>query len=401
MWNEKSKQLVADGKLVVIGVVQEQHAERAQLYKQWKQYEFPIAQDSITGLGLAVVPVPVLIDEYGYVLSARPKIGELEKLVARKTDAVAPAPVLDTKHVSAQWLKANHSKDATASALCAIGDSLLREGTTESVKEAINYYQKSDTAAVSKKDKQLKGSIMFRLGVAYRSLFDLANESEKDASDFSNASEFWSRALELNPNQYIWRRRIQQYGPRQIKPYPFYDWVGQAQKEIVDRGEVPVELTVPLSGAEIARPNRKFETTASAESNPDPSGKIDRDEQGLVKFHATVVPQKVVPGKTVRVHLRFEPEASHWNNEAEGMVVWIDDSDNGASSNSKLTHANAKEASSDEARMMEFEFQADRAAKGEVELKGYALYYVCTSQDGECLYRRQDFSITVPVDSKK
>ncbi len=88
MWNEKTKTLVADGKLVVIGVVQEQHAERAKLYKQWKQYEFPIAQDSVTGLGLAVVPVPILLDEQGYVQSSRPKLSNIEALVATK----APLP---------------------------------------------------------------------------------------------------------------------------------------------------------------------------------------------------------------------------------------------------------------------------------------------------------------------
>jgi len=30
-------------------------------------------------------------------------------------------------------------------------------------------------------------------------------------------------AQDSNPNHYIWRRRIQQYGPRLDKPYPFYE----------------------------------------------------------------------------------------------------------------------------------------------------------------------------------
>ena len=49
----------------------------------------------------------------------------------------------------------------------------------------------------------------------------------------------WTEALTANPNQYIWRRRIQQYGPRLDKPYNFYFWVAEARKEIRDRGEEP------------------------------------------------------------------------------------------------------------------------------------------------------------------
>ena len=103
MWDAKTKQLVADGKLVVLGVVQEQHADRAQLYKQWKQYEFPIAQDSITGLGLAVVPVPILIDEHGIVMSTRPKVSQIDALVAKKTTAPkTAAPVLDPEQTTSK-----------------------------------------------------------------------------------------------------------------------------------------------------------------------------------------------------------------------------------------------------------------------------------------------------------
>ena len=64
----------------------------------------------------------------------------------------------------------------------------------------------------------------FRLGVAYRKWFD----EKKDIAFFDQAVEQWGKALAMQPNQYIWRRRIQQYGPRLIKPYPFYDWVEAA-----------------------------------------------------------------------------------------------------------------------------------------------------------------------------
>ena len=41
--------------------------------------------------------------------------------------------------------------------------------------------------------------------------------------DFANAVNAWSQARNADPNQCIWRRRLQQYGPRLAKPYPFYD----------------------------------------------------------------------------------------------------------------------------------------------------------------------------------
>ena len=67
--------------------------------------------------------------------------------------------------------------------------------------------------------------------------------TDVDAS-FQRAIDAWGQALAIDPNHYIWRRRIQQYGPRLIKPYPFYDWVEQAAREIRARGETPVELAV-------------------------------------------------------------------------------------------------------------------------------------------------------------
>jgi len=65
--------------------------------------------------------------------------------------------------------------------------------------------------------------------------------------DFEKALKHWQIALDMNPSQYIWRRRIQQYGPRLDKPYSFYDWITQARKDILKRGETPVELNAEPS----------------------------------------------------------------------------------------------------------------------------------------------------------
>ena len=70
VWQATIKKL-APRNLAVLGVVQEQHAERTRLYKQWKQYDFPIAQDPVTKLGVAVVPIFIAIDERGIVRNTR------------------------------------------------------------------------------------------------------------------------------------------------------------------------------------------------------------------------------------------------------------------------------------------------------------------------------------------
>ena len=90
------------------------------------------------------------------------------------------------------------------------------------------------------------GPLQFRLGVAQRFQFDSSGGARTE--DFQQAAEAWTRALASNPNQYIWRRRIQQYGPGLDKPYPFYDWVTQARDAIEARGEALGRVIATDSG---------------------------------------------------------------------------------------------------------------------------------------------------------
>src|SRR5439155_20502080 len=113
----------------------------------------------------------------------------------------------------------------------------------------------------------------FRLGVALRRRYEAVARQD---GDFRRALEAWTDALALQPNQYIWRRRIEQYGPRLEKPYAFYDWVAEARAAIRARGETPVPLVAEPTGAEIASPIQKF-VEGSAPAEPDPRDQITRD----------------------------------------------------------------------------------------------------------------------------
>ena len=128
-------------------------------------------------------------------------------------------------------------------------DALALWGGSDSIDQTIAAYQ--EVAERNPDD----GMTHFRLGVAYRMRYD---SQERREGDFQTAIDEWSAALALDPNQYIWRRRVQQYGPRLDKPYPFYDWVPAARDEIVARGEQPVPLVVEPRGSEFASPAPTF-----------------------------------------------------------------------------------------------------------------------------------------------
>lgn len=265
-------------------------------------------------------------------------------------------------------------------------------GEPEQMGEAIGAYQDAIEAAPGHDPDH------FRLGVAFRKRYD---SDQRQASDFQLAVQHWKTALDLDPNQYIWRRRIQQYGPRLDKPYPFYDWVPQARAAITERGETPVELAVEPRGAEFAQPLEQFETRGALQEEPDPGGRIHRDEGQFVRAEATVVPPVAAPGETVRVHVTMRPNQktkSHWNNEAEELAYWVDPPDRWKADRRHLTYPIPPEVVSLEPRSIEFELRCPTdAPPGAVEIPTYALYYVCEDVNGTCLYRRQDVTVTVQV----
>ena len=194
---------------------------------------------------------------------------------------------------------------------------------------------------------------------------------------------------------------MEQYGPRAEKPYPFYTWVDQAVKEIKERGEKPVELKVVLTASEKAEKARFAEDKGEV-TNPGPKSKITTDSS-MVKLRSTVVPgvatimkSRTRSAKTMRVYLRLSPETAKWNNESMPLKVWVDEKSNGRTSKRLLEFPNPKEAESNETRLIEFEFEPKGSEGGTIS--GFALYNVCENESGQCVLRRQDFEIEIPVE---
>ena len=86
-WHEATKTARKNGDLVLIGVIQEQHAQRCQLFAQWKQFDWPIVQDPINRLSLAGVPLIVEVDEQGVTKSVNPKVDAVLASLPKKTKA--------------------------------------------------------------------------------------------------------------------------------------------------------------------------------------------------------------------------------------------------------------------------------------------------------------------------
>jgi len=356
-WQRTFKPFRKDGKLAIAGIVQEQHADRARLYAQWRGIKWPILVDSLNLYGNRVVPIVMGVDEAGRVAV----VGIRSKAQLEAFLAAPPArPV-------------RREPDA------------LPSGATEFLAGDWN-------GAVDKFGKGDSAEAHFRTGVALRA------RSESEASTITDAQGAvveWQTALAMNPNQYIWRRRIQQYGPRLAKPYNFYGWVAEARRAIKARGETPHSLRVEPRGAEL------IDRTAVASAAPavrDPEGKIDRDKGRGISVESVVTPARVRPGDRVRVRLTFRPGTAKWNNEGQALTA-VFRCAGFQLAEGDLVHPLSKTPHSSETRVLECEILVGKQVKsGRHVLGGYALYDVCIDEDGTCRYLRQDLTVSIHVD---
>lgn len=391
VWHAWTRQFVTDGKLVVLGVTQEQHPERCRLFAQWKQFGWPILHDPINVLESSAVPLLVAIDEHGIVRSVRPRPETFEKEFVNRAFADDPAAKpLPARYGPTHPPEFDRRPADDAESWRARGDALALWGGEKKRNDAVAAYSRA--IKFDPKD----GRAHFRLGVCLRRRSETA---AREPDDFRSAVGAWGAALDLDPNQYIWRRRIQQYGPRLDKPYPFYDWVPEAEAAIRKRGETPIELPVRPDGAEVAAPARTFPVEAVAPKNPDPNGRVTRDK-GALAAEVVVVPARVKPGESARVHVTLRLTAGakvHWNNEAETLQLWLDPPDGVMVSERLVRSDRPKAAVSDEERRVGFEVKIPATARGEVTIPAFALYHVCDDDGGQCRFVRLDVPVVVTV----
>lgn len=386
------KPFIENNNVVVLGVIQEQHADRCLLFQQWQGLEFPIAQDQFNANGIKEVPVYVAIDEFGIVRGhPRKPTGFADEFIhAEFEQPEEPAKTADLNAISPEHWRMRLKQVQSTENLVGLADSLLnwnRDAT--SVEQAIELYRKAT-------DQQPgRGDLRFRLGVANRIMYELKDRT--DSLYFSNAVSNWEAALNRRPNQYIYRRRIEQYGPRLKKPYSFYDWVNSARREIAARGETPIQLQVEPNGAEFAHRAQRMTVDESAE-NPDPQDRITRD-QGFVQLHVNSVPSKPTPGDVVAVHIGFNVSSTaKWNHETSPLALWIEDSGEINVSSQLITDtARYSVAESRTPLSLSFEVQIPQKQQTDIQLTAFALFNICESDGGQCLYRRRDFVINLPV----
>lgn len=398
-WHAATRELREAGQLTLLGIVLEQHPERARLFMQWQQMRWRLLHDPFNLLALPYVPLTLAIDEWGMIRVAQPQLARADEWIERfvHADELPSPPSPPNFTTQMPDLSALRSDAAArgedAAAWANLGVQLALWRGEAALEEALATGERALAAPAGQ-----TGPMHFQQGVVYRMRHDSASA---EAGDFQRAVQHWSAALQQEPNNYIWRRRIQQYGPRLAKPYSFYDWVPQARQEIRDRGEEPLALSVEPGGAEFAYPAEEFTHSNGhvAEVHEDEDARIHRDE-GLVRLQRIAVPPSVLPGESLRLHFLFQLRGeAHWNNETEPLALVLEDAPPGWQwATRRLWSEQPAEPTSAEERHLEVEIQAaEEAAPGSVALRGYALYYVCEEASGVCLYRRQDFCVEVEV----
>ena len=423
VWHEKTKQLVESGELVLVGITQEQHPDRCALFAQWKEFDFPILWDPFGVTGLSVVPVITAIDEHGVVRLARPDPRKFdEQFVAQFMERTFDAPAGDAEDRPQGFRVSDAALGSSAAKSMA---RLLHGGAHSPTVDA-------DVAALTEwADEAAEGEsedaawARFCAGVAQRMRSD---GPRARAGDFQAAADAWHTALNIDPNQYIWRRRIQQWGPRLDKPYAFYDWVEGAQSALRERGATPIAIEVPLSGSEVASKSREVPNGKVADERPPASDGVTRDSGELVRAEVTTLlhtgnagPKPRTPRGASRVHVSLQPRGDDvtWGLDADPPLLWVDLPEGWQLARQLVTFSYPERESSGAGELgdkspdaraqlrIDFGLSTPPVPLGpppedggpppaKASLPAFLLYSVCL-EDGTCVFRRQDVSIDVDL----
>ncbi|NQU47064.1 MAG: hypothetical protein HQ519_00310 [Planctomycetes bacterium] len=388
VWHDLTKPLRASDDIMVIGITQEQHPQRCELWAQWEQVDWPILWDPFNLTGSAAVPIAMAVDEHGVVQNMRLQPQKFEQQF--KQDFLAkefPAPKDLTRrtaqHKHPQIQAMLHSKLDGQQWQKALAVLKTEAAPAAAKKAPQNAAHSAEQTAVA----------WFRLGVAQRMRYD---SSHAHADDFQNALQSWQQALKLNPGQYIWRRRIQQWGPKLDKPYPFYNWVSQAQMQLKKRGLTPIELPVPLAAI-----------ASGGEEGAQPEAGVPLDNNNRVAIESALAWQTpspknaTKPVSTVRVHLALRPDARHqveWGDDVGAVEIWLQPMNGWQIEQNHLVLKAEPQLPKRRLQKVSFEVKrvqadANERVEAATKLQGTAYYYICIGADGECTYLAQEFEI--------
>lgn len=410
VWHELTRELRESGDLVVIGVTQEQHPDRARLFARWHGIDWPILWDPFNLTGSAAVPMAMGVDERGVIVRGVLNPRRFEDQVLDDFMKLPPArdvleprvlhPGLGLDGVQRPTLA---GEDLLLVPEQAISRLLFYESVQGKPLPGAELDHAIRSLRVAATSPGARPAEHFRLGVALRLRYD---SPHRRPEDFQGSLDSWIAALMQEPSQYIWRRRIQQWGPRLDKPYPFYDWVDRATEEIVARGEEPPSILVPLTGSEVAGSTKELPLLEAEDAHPDPDEGVPRDPGRLVRIesaaalHTGVAGDRVrAPVGTSRIHVVLRPDedrAVHWSNDAGPTLVWVEVPE-GWNLRRNLHVISGPGEVSDEVRRLDFEVRPPLGPPTPGEVRGIAFYYVCEGKSGECTYLAQEFVVPVPL----
>jgi tetratricopeptide (TPR) repeat protein len=235
-WDKDTREAVAAGSLVVLGIAQEQHADRCRLFAQWQGISWPILHDPLNFVGIEKLPLAVLIDEHGFVRALKRNAkGSLSDLLARTYKAPKdPLPPEEEELTLPRYTARRADEARSADGYRVHGDACVLAGRPDQIREAVNAYRQ----AIEKDPAD--ADAFFRLGVALS--IREAGQFKEDG-DAKAAREAIARACTLRPANRVFRQRRGLFADDEAERDDSYDWIPAARKAITARGEEPVALS--------------------------------------------------------------------------------------------------------------------------------------------------------------
>lgn len=358
---------------------------------QWKKMHWPLFVDSFNLLEVKAVPITILVDASGSIFKTSPYRKDFQSMLNKASQSTGPHGQLANKDY---WTtKLTKRTSAIYSHLGENPDYAALIQTFEKLRQS---------------ESQIRSEhLEFMTGVAFK----LRSEtSKRQLTDFSESIAHWETALRLDPNQYIWRRRIQQYGPLLEKPYPFYDWVDTAIQKINDRGENPINGNFVLTESEKARPSKDQKLIKSKAGNraaPDPLNRLQKGNGRYASVKVATIPSHPSPGQSFRafVHLELsQPNFVQWNNEGALSQLYVAPSILNENPIHQFWENAPDNEYSIEQRVFDFELKCPKDLSQLNDKNaplGYIVVNVCDKFTGVCFACRIDFSISPGPASKK